>query len=146
MLRHVELREVIGSNVKRYRKAAGLTQPALGQLCGLHKNTILNIEKGGTESVQLESLEAIARALRIDVDELFRAPVSEGDLPELVNRYRSSPWAQIDKPSDDELGATLRRHSRSTIDCVFLLTGKSQAIRIAGVPREGRHASNRIVR
>ena len=103
MLRHVELREVIGSNVKRYRKAAGLTQPALGQLCGLHKNTILNIEKGGTESVQLESLEAIARALRIDVDELFRAPVSEGDLPELVNRYRSSPWAQIDKPSDDEL-------------------------------------------
>ena len=61
-------------DIKSARLKAGMTQKELGKLLGVTKQTIINYEKGTTEP-SWERLEDIAKALKIDVDELF--PYSE---------------------------------------------------------------------
>lgn len=51
-----------------------MTQKELGKILGVTKQTIINNEKGNTE-LSWERLEDIAKAIKIDVDELF--PYSE---------------------------------------------------------------------
>ena len=51
-----------------------MTQKELGKILGVTKQTIINNEKGTTEP-SWERLEDIAKAIKIDVDELF--PYSE---------------------------------------------------------------------
>ena len=51
-----------------------MTQKELGKILGVTKQTIINNEKGTTE-LSWERLEDIAKAIKIDVDELF--PYSE---------------------------------------------------------------------
>lgn len=61
-------------DIKSARLKAGMTQKELGKILGVTKQTIINYEKGTTEP-SWERLEDIAKALKIDVDELF--PYSE---------------------------------------------------------------------
>ena len=61
-------------DIKSARLKAGMTQKELGKILGVTKQTIINYEKGTTEP-SWERLENIAKALKIDVDELF--PYSE---------------------------------------------------------------------
>ena len=81
-------------DIKSARLKAGMTQKELGKLLGVTKQTIINYEKGTTEP-SWERLEDIAKALKIDVDELF--PYSElgekkGDLKWAEHLERLADW------------------------------------------------------
>ncbi|MFC3932259.1 helix-turn-helix transcriptional regulator [Streptococcus dentapri] len=61
-------------DIKSARLKTGMTQKELGKILGVTKQTIINYEKGTTEP-SWERLKDIAKALKIDVDDLF--PYSE---------------------------------------------------------------------
>lgn len=92
-------------DIKSARLKAGMTQKELGKILGLTKQTIINYEKGTTEP-SWERLEDIAKALKIDVDELF--PYSEfgekkGDLKWAEHLERLANDFQYARMAEEEL-------------------------------------------
>ncbi|WP_200938478.1 helix-turn-helix domain-containing protein [Cellulomonas sp. Root137] len=62
-------RQQVGSNVRRLRLAAGLTQEALALESGLSRNVLIDLEHG-RRGVLFERLFDVAEALGTGVDEL----------------------------------------------------------------------------
>lgn len=92
-------------DIKSARLKAGMTQKELGKILGVTKQTIINYEKGTTEP-NWERLEEIAKALKIDVDELF--PYSElgekkGDLKWAEHLERLANNFQYARMAEEEL-------------------------------------------
>lgn len=64
------------SKIARLRKAKGWSQQDLGVRAGLHGITVSEIERGVTDP-KLSSLEAIARALGVEVADLLNGNPKE---------------------------------------------------------------------
>ena len=64
------LRQLLGTNIKIYRNACGLSQSKLAEQAGTATNYISAIE-GGRRFPSVEILERIAFVLGIDTPELF---------------------------------------------------------------------------
>jgi transcriptional regulator with XRE-family HTH domain len=70
-----DLRELLGSNMKIYRRTLGLSQSKLADKVDTATNYIASIE-AGRKFPSVEMLERIANALKIDTPELFSmAPI-----------------------------------------------------------------------
>ena len=65
-------RELLAHNLRRNRKALGLSQEALAELAGIHRNYLGGVERC-ERNVGLDNLERLARALQISVAELLAA-------------------------------------------------------------------------
>lgn len=66
--RNDETKELLISNVKRYRKAQHLTQEKLAEISGL--NSIADIE-GGRSNPNLSTIVKLANSLNVEVWQLF---------------------------------------------------------------------------
>jgi transcriptional regulator with XRE-family HTH domain len=64
----------LGKNLRRLRKAAGMTQQELAVAAGLNASIVAQIEQGRNTDPRASTLLALARALSTTVDELFREP------------------------------------------------------------------------
>ena len=64
----------IGKRVRECREAKGVSQFALSDLTGLHRNTINKIESAHNKSVDLMSLDEIAKALCVTLTYLISGP------------------------------------------------------------------------
>jgi transcriptional regulator with XRE-family HTH domain len=62
----------LAENLKRFRKARGLTQEKLARLADLTNNTIIKIETGKNQNPTLDTLKSISKALGVSVDELIK--------------------------------------------------------------------------
>ncbi len=65
----------MGYRIKELREAKGLSQATLASLCGVSRQTIINMEKGKTRTTTSKTLLAIAKALDTTVDFLFTQTV-----------------------------------------------------------------------
>jgi transcriptional regulator with XRE-family HTH domain len=70
----LRLRKIVGENVRKLRKQAGLSQERLSELSDLHPSSIGRLERG-ILNITLDTLEQIARALKTSPSVL----VSEDD-------------------------------------------------------------------
>jgi transcriptional regulator with XRE-family HTH domain len=61
------LTQQIGKMVRFHRKQAGLSQKELGQLAGLGKTVVFNVEKGQL-SMRLDTLLKLLNVLNITID------------------------------------------------------------------------------
>lgn len=63
----------MNNHVKMYRKKQGLTQTDLANLAGLNIRQIQKIEYGEskTENITLKTMQAIAQALNVKIDDLI---------------------------------------------------------------------------
>jgi transcriptional regulator with XRE-family HTH domain len=59
---HRVARAVFARNLRRLRLAAGLSQEAFADLCGLHRNYVGSVERG-ERNVSIDNMESIALAL-----------------------------------------------------------------------------------
>jgi transcriptional regulator with XRE-family HTH domain len=59
------LHSVIAANVRRHRKARGLSQEALAEECGYHRTYVGGIERS-ERNITIATLEALAGALGVD--------------------------------------------------------------------------------
>lgn len=66
-----ELRRVVAANVRRLRKADGLSQEAFADVCGLHRTYVGAIERA-ERNVSIDNIERMASALRIAGWELLK--------------------------------------------------------------------------
>lgn len=68
-----ENRTLIGSNIRRYRKANHMTQEQLAEKVGVSTSYCANIERGG-KSMSVHVLTQFAKALHVSVDSLVLDP------------------------------------------------------------------------
>jgi len=67
-----KLRKVVAGNVRRLRKARGLSQEAFADECGLHRTYIGSIERA-ERNVSLDNIERMALALSVQGWELLKS-------------------------------------------------------------------------
>ncbi len=68
--RHGGLRAVLGANVRRLRKAKGLSQEAFGDECSLHRTQVGAVERAEA-NLTLAKLELLAAALAVEASYLL---------------------------------------------------------------------------
>ncbi len=66
----MDIIRVFGTNLRKYRKALGVSQEKFAELCGLHRTYISDIERF-QRNVSLENIQKIAEALGIDAYRLL---------------------------------------------------------------------------
>ncbi|WP_459949434.1 helix-turn-helix domain-containing protein [Denitratisoma sp. agr-D3] len=64
------LRAVLAENLRRFRKTHGYSQEKLADLCDLHRTYIGSVERE-ERNITLNTLEVLARALKVSVPELL---------------------------------------------------------------------------
>ena len=69
----INSKNVIGKNIRRFRQEKGISQDRLSKLADLSLNTIVNIESGGNLNPTIETLNKIATALGVKVDDLIKS-------------------------------------------------------------------------
>jgi len=62
----------IAKNIKKHRKEKGLSQDKLSRLADISHATIIKIESGGIQSPTIDTVQKIAKALEIGVDDLIK--------------------------------------------------------------------------
>ncbi len=62
----------IGKNIKRFRQDRGLSQGKLSKLADLSLNTIVKIELDESPNPTIETIQRIAKALEVSVDDLLK--------------------------------------------------------------------------
>ncbi len=72
----MDIRRILGLNVRRHRLAAGLSQEAVAVRMGVDRAFISSIERG-QQNVTLLTLREIAEALKARPSELLAEPVKD---------------------------------------------------------------------
>lgn len=62
----------IGKNIKKLRQAKNLSQDRLSKMADVSYNSIVKLETGGITNPTIETLQKIARALEVQVDDLIK--------------------------------------------------------------------------
>jgi len=62
----------IAKNIKRLRKAKDLSQDKLSRLADISHATIIKIESGGIQSPTIDTVQKIAKALGVSLDDLMK--------------------------------------------------------------------------
>jgi len=62
----------IAKNIKKYRKEKGLSQDKLARLADVAHATIIKIESGGIQSPTIDTVQKIAKALGVSVENLIK--------------------------------------------------------------------------
>ena len=63
---------VVGGNIKRIRKAKGLTQVQLADLVQYNEGTIANIENNSYQTFSLEFIYVLSKKLDVPIIEFFK--------------------------------------------------------------------------
>ena len=62
----------IGKNIKRLRQEKGLSQDKLSKLADLSLNTVVKIELDDSPNPTIKTVQRIAKALEVSVDDLLK--------------------------------------------------------------------------
>ncbi|MBU2099651.1 MAG: helix-turn-helix transcriptional regulator [Patescibacteria group bacterium] len=62
----------LSKNIKKLRKAKGLSQERLARLADVANNTVIKMESGENTNPTLETLKKVAKALETSVDDLIK--------------------------------------------------------------------------
>lgn len=99
------LHRTIGENVRSLRRAQRprMSQERLAALSGLHRNTVAQLESGTADTVKLETLEAIAPHLRVEVHSLLlpAEPVLATDVQRRIDEFMNSEIAGKVEPDEE---------------------------------------------
>jgi transcriptional regulator with XRE-family HTH domain len=67
------LRKIVAANVRRLRKAEGMSQEAFADACGLHRTYVGAIERA-ERNVSLDNIYRLAFSLRVQAWQLLQEP------------------------------------------------------------------------
>ena len=75
----------IGENIKKFRKAKGLTMPALAEKCGVSKGYLSFLENGEKDNPSINVLYKIAKHLDITIGDLIGQEILHGKSVSKIN-------------------------------------------------------------
>ena len=73
----MELKKLLGKNIKKYRKEKNFTQEKFAEIIGIDPKNVSKIENGNNYP-SAETMTAIAKALNMDIYEFF---IFENNIP-----------------------------------------------------------------
>lgn len=76
---------VIGKNIKKYRKIKGLTQRKLAETLLLSESFIAKLESETYQTISIDTLEQIANILEIEIVDLFDKNIIEEEKELVAN-------------------------------------------------------------
>lgn len=62
----------IGKKIKKYREKIGISQDRLSKLADISANTVAKLEIDESPNPTIETLQKIAKALKVKVDDLIK--------------------------------------------------------------------------
>lgn len=62
----------IGKNIKKLREKIGISQDRLSKLADISSNTVAKLELDDSPNPTIETLQKIAKALNVKVDDLIK--------------------------------------------------------------------------
>lgn len=65
------LRLIFAENLRRQRRARGLSQEELADLAGLHRTYVGSVERG-ERNISIDNIERLARSLKIESADMLR--------------------------------------------------------------------------
>lgn len=68
----VSSKNILASNIKKYRKKLDISQDRLSKLADVTYNTIIKIESGKNKNPTMKTLAKIAEALGVSLDDLAK--------------------------------------------------------------------------
>ncbi|WP_063735808.1 helix-turn-helix domain-containing protein [Streptomyces sp. RTd22] len=92
-----------GKNLKDVRKRRGLTQSELANASGVSLSTIRKLEQGDRATARMETLRALAAALRVTTMRLVNGPKTEGPTTGTEERWEAVRRALERPPVSSEL-------------------------------------------
>ncbi len=106
----------VGSNIRKYRKQAGLSGAQLGDIIGISQSNLARYENGGVKIISQSMLEKIASALSCTVEDL-----TAGDYNYLSKTKKKR------KPSEDDFLILEQYHAlnpdlRNIVDQILKLS------------------------
>jgi transcriptional regulator with XRE-family HTH domain len=63
---------IIGKNIKKLREQKGISQDRLSKLADISSNTVAKLELDDSPNPTIETLQKIAKALNVEVDNLIK--------------------------------------------------------------------------
>jgi len=63
---------IIAKNIRKHRKERGLSQDKLSRLADVSHATIIKIESGGIQSPTINTVQKIAKALDVGLEDLIK--------------------------------------------------------------------------
>jgi transcriptional regulator with XRE-family HTH domain len=63
---------MLAKNLKKYRKIRGFSQDKLSKLANVTYNILIKIESGANKKPTLKTLQKLAKALGVTIDELLK--------------------------------------------------------------------------
>ena len=63
---------IIGKNIKKLREQKGISQDRLSKLADISSNTVAKLELDESPNPTIETLQKIAKALNVRVDDLIK--------------------------------------------------------------------------
>lgn len=98
----------IGNQVALLRAAAELSQDDLAERSGVHRNTINKLERHVAPTIQLDKLEALAKALGVTVDDLIVMDIpTDEETEQSLRAFLATP---LGADVSDAEKAALRKH------------------------------------
>ncbi len=73
----MNIMQVFGTNLRKYRMVLGVSQERFAEMCGLHRTYISDIERF-QRSISLKNVQKIADALGVETFRLFLEEGEEG--------------------------------------------------------------------
>ena len=62
----------IGKNIKKLREKMGISQDRLSKLADISSNTVAKLELDDSPNPTIETLQKIAKALKVKVDDIIK--------------------------------------------------------------------------
>lgn len=76
----MKLKEIFGENLRYYRKKKGLSQQEVGEITGVHRVYISEIERG-RKNITIDIMEAICVTMGIKVTKMLKERTAKDDEP-----------------------------------------------------------------
>ncbi len=88
-----DLPKIVGERIRNFRKEKGFSQEELANIANLHATYIGQLERG-EKNATLESIEKVANALEVSLEDLFRSirpnpNLQEYTLSQIITRLQS---------------------------------------------------------
>jgi len=71
---------MLGENIRKLRKKKGMSQEKLARLADISLNTLTKIESGFAKKPTIQTVQKLAKALEISIDDLVKGEKAEKTL------------------------------------------------------------------